>query len=182
MEDHQILALYRARSDTAVAETEKKYGTLCRTAVSRVLSDARDREECVNDTWLALWNRIPPESPRSLPAYLCRIARRIALNRLKFNGRQKRSAELVPFLEELDACLPDGAFPDTEEDLTALLNDFLRGADPENRRLFLLRYLYLKTPSEIARETSLSENAVVTRLYRVRQKLKRFLKERNYSL
>ena len=89
MKDEEILRLYRERSETALTETERQYGALCGTIARNILRNRQDAEECVNDTWHRAWNSIPPEEPRSLAAYLGRITRNLALNRLEKQNRMK---------------------------------------------------------------------------------------------
>ena len=179
MEDNEILALFRARSDGAITQTESKYGTLCRSAVRRVLRDPRDVEECVNDTWLALWNNIPPASPACLPAYISRIACRVAVSRYRYNSREKRRGDGTVSLDELEDCIADPAFlTDGEEGLRQTLSAFLSSLEPETRRWFLARYLYQHSPKEIAEAAGVSENTVVTRLYRARSRLRKALERR----
>ncbi len=177
MEDNEILALFDARSDRAVAETERKYGALCRAAVRRVLNDGRDAEECVNDTWMALWNAIPPARPSCLPAYISRIACRIAVSRYRYLTREKRREDGMLSLDELEECVPDPeGLTEGDGELKETLSAFLASLEEETRNWFLSRYLYQHSPSEIASAAGVSENTVVTRLYRARKKLEKLLK------
>lgn len=101
MKDEEILRLYRERSETALTETERQYGALCGTIARNILRNRQDAEECVNDTWHRAWNSIPPEEPRSLAAYLGRITRNLALNRLQKQNRLKRGGgEMTLIWEE----------------------------------------------------------------------------------
>lgn len=63
MGDQDIIALYWAREEDAIRETAAKYGGLCRSIVGRILASPEDGEECLNDTYLGLWNAIPPRGP-----------------------------------------------------------------------------------------------------------------------
>ena len=73
MKDEEILRLYRKRDEQAIAETQKRYGALCYTIACNVLRDRGNAEECVNDTWRRAWDRIPPDEPQSMAAYLGRV-------------------------------------------------------------------------------------------------------------
>ena len=65
MEDKDIIALYWERSERAIEETDIKYGKLCRSLSMGIVDDRRDSEEVINDSWLAVWNTLPPQWRRS---------------------------------------------------------------------------------------------------------------------
>ena len=81
MKDEQIIELFWARDENAIKETEIKYNDLCHYVAKNFLAIHEDREECINDSMLALWNSIPPKRPKSLRAYLTSIVRNIAISR-----------------------------------------------------------------------------------------------------
>lgn len=82
MEDSDIIELYWHRSEAAILETKKKYHKLCSHIADNILHSREDSEECVQDTYLAVWNRIPEERPHYFRAFVCKITRNISLNRL----------------------------------------------------------------------------------------------------
>ena len=133
MEDSEIIDLYFARSERAVAETAGKYGASLHALARRILASPEDAEEIVGDTYLRTWNAIPPTRPRVLRHFLTRITRNLALDRLAYNRAARRGGETVPLLEELESCLPDGhgSAEDalTERELTETLNRFLGELD-----------------------------------------------------
>ncbi|WP_417054232.1 RNA polymerase sigma factor, partial [Dysosmobacter sp.] len=115
MGDQQIIQLFFQRCEEAITQTQKKYGALCRSVAQRLLTDPRDTEECVSDTYLRVWNAIPPERPRSLRAYLARITRNLALDRYNYNTAAQRSTALTDAFEELEPWIVAGqGDPDTE--------------------------------------------------------------------
>lgn len=140
MGDQQIIQLFFQRCEEAITQTQKKYGALCRSVAQRLLTDPRDTEECVSDTYLRVWNAIPPERPRSLRAYLARITRNLALDRYNYNTAAQRSTALTDAFEELEPWIATGqGDPDTELDaseLRRLLNGFLRRQSAEARVFF----------------------------------------------
>lgn len=79
MDDSQIIRLYFERSETAIAETDKKYGAFLNQVAYNILRGAEDTEEIVNDTYLGAWNAIPPAKPERLKYFLSRIARNLAI-------------------------------------------------------------------------------------------------------
>lgn len=160
MKDEEILRLYRERSEAALAETERQYGALCGAIARNILRNRQDAEECVNDTWHRAWNSIPPEEPRSLAAYLGRITRNLALNRLQKQNRLKRGGgEMTLIWEELGEMLPDRDTPEQHWErraIAAALERFLRGLTPEERILFLRRYWWAEPVKTAAAHSSIS--------------------------
>ena len=67
MDDLQIIELYFARDEHAIKETDIKYGKLCFRVAKNILLNNEDSEECVNDTYLTVWNKIPPPVQIILP-------------------------------------------------------------------------------------------------------------------
>lgn len=184
MDDQKILALYFARSEEAIRETDKKYGKYCRKLAYNILFDSQDSEECASDTFLQAWNSIPPKEPNPLKVYLGKITRNLALNRRDWQHTQKRGGgEVSVSLEELHECIPASA--DTEQtidnrELVRVLNRFLEGLSPESRKVFLRRYWNLSPVKEIAAYYGLSESKVKMLLMRTRNRLKDYLEQEGF--
>ena len=51
MEDIHIIKLYWQRDESAIKESQTKYGSYCITIANNILHSSQDTEECVNDTW-----------------------------------------------------------------------------------------------------------------------------------
>ena len=180
MEDKQIVELYWERSETAISETEKKYGRYCHYIAYQILANDEDAKEVVNDTYLKAWNTIPPTRPNVLRAFLCKITRNLSLNRLRDIHRMGRDAELTVSLTELEGCL---ALPEENgEELAELLSDFLKAQDKEDRLLFMGRYWYSYTMDDLADSMKLTKKAVYMRLHKTRERLRAFLAERGYRV
>ncbi|MCQ2430802.1 MAG: RNA polymerase sigma factor [Clostridia bacterium] len=181
MEDGQIIALYQARDERAIAETMDKYGAYCTTVARNILADLQDAEECVNDTYLAAWNRIPPDLPACLRAYLGRITRNLAVSRFRDNTRRKRGGGEVPAaLDELAECVSDGTDIEAEyreKELAEAVGRFLRGLPVRDCDIFLARYYFLYKAADIAARVGLRENYVRTVLSRTREKLRTYLEK-----
>ena len=183
MEDLQIVRLFFERDERAIGETEIKYARLCRTIALNVLGNAEEAEECVNDTYLSLWNTIPPAEPDNFKAYVCRITRNLALNRLAYNSAQKRSsAALVPLSELEDALSAKTLSEDDGRELGRLIVSFLRTQKADARNIFIRRYWYLDTVAGIAAKYSFSESKVKSMLYRTRCKLGKYLKKEGFEI
>ena len=175
MSDEKILYDLLSRNESALTALEQQYGRLCTSIARKILSDERDIEECVNDTWLHIWNAVPPEKPQSLRAYAARITRNLSLDRAEYNSAERRSSALTTAFEELEFSLPVNHSPRTEEDQQAfsqMLNRFLRGLSHENRTFFLRRYWYGDGVSEIAKACGVSEGKVKSSLFRTRNRLR----------
>lgn len=179
MEQSQIIALFQTRSEKAIEAAQAKYGAMCRGIAQNLLGSEQDTEECLNDTWHALWNAIPPQNPVNLAAFTAKITRNLAMKRLTHKRAEKRQAVTISY-EELSQCIPDGT--DLEEllrgkELIALLERFLSGLENRDRELFLRRYWFFDSIGQISKDFLMSKTRVTTRLYRIREKLKEYLEK-----
>ena len=158
MEDHQITLLFWERNETAIDAARDKYGSHCHSIAMAVLGDHEDALECENDTYLAAWNSIPPNNPRSLSAYLGKLARRIALNRLRSAHAVKRGGGQVEIsLQELGEIITskDELMQRIEQrELSSQISNFLRKQPDIPRRIFIRRYWYCDSIREIAQSFS----------------------------
>lgn len=179
MEDSKILDLYFARNEEAIRQTDDTYGRRLFVLADNIVRNHQDAEESVSDTYLKAWDTIPPQKPKFFFAYLAKICRHFALGRLDWKNAAKRKAEVVSLTEEMELCIPDGS-RDAEmegKELGMILDTFLRSLTPENRMVFMRRYWYVDTISEIAVRYGISESAVQMRLNRTRAKLGTYLEK-----
>ena len=178
VEDERITALLTERSEQGLAELRSKYSRLILKVSRGILSSPEDAEEVANDTLLAVWNGISNDKPQNLKAYVCRIARRKAVDKLRYNKAAVRNADL---LTELDECIPAGySVEDNAEraELALALNDWLNTLDNTKRQLFTLRYFYMETVKSAAKSCKMSQTAASTALARLRDNLRKYLTER----
>lgn len=179
MEDSRLIEMYFERSEAAVASTAEKYGKYCTTVCLNVLGNREDADECVNDTYMKVWNSIPPTKPSNFKAFIGKIARNLAINRYEYLSAEKRGGGQVhEVLDELDFAIP--ARSDVEGEIekretAGLINKFLGGLAPEKRKLFVRRYWYLSPVKEIADMYGMSESNVKTSLKRIRDDLREYL-------
>ena len=138
MEDTAIIRLFQERSQQAIAELSQKYGKLCQSLSRRILNNEEDAKECVNDTWLGVWNSIPPQTPNPLVSYVCRITRNLSVKRLRHNMAAKRNSYYDVSLAELEECIPAAQEqePWEEQEVTKVLERFLRELDTGSRVMF----------------------------------------------
>ena len=184
-EDQTIIKLFQERSEEALAATERKYGRLMERTAFAILENRQDSEETVADSYMKLWDAIPPARPDSLCAYALRVVRNTALNRLSHRQRQKRDARQDVLLSELAECLSGGEDPgermDAEETL-ALINRWLGSLKQADRLLFTRRYFTLQSIERIAAELGMTPNAVSIRLCRLRAALRQELRKEDIIL
>ena len=185
MDDLAIVELYHRREERAIAETDKKYGGLCRSIALRLLGIREDAEECVNDTWYAAWDKMPPERPQSLGAFLGRIPRNLSVSRWRQSRAQKRYSGMEVLLSELEECVP--APGTVEEDLerrqlAQAISVWLDTLGAEDRRLFIRRYWYGGGVKELAEEAGERANTLSQRLSRLRKNLRIFLESEGVEL
>ena len=184
--DEQLIALYNARSEDAIALTAKRYGKYLHATAANILQNNEDCDECLNDTYLAVWNSIPPENPRSFKAYITVIVRNHAIDLLKKIGRQKRKKQedLLP-LEELAEYL---GCPDTVEKeysdrvLQDLIDRFIAGLSDKDRYVFECRYYCCDDIESIARSMKMSKAAVYKRIDKMKSALKKALEAGGYDV
>lgn len=178
LQDSQIIELFFERSEKALTELSSKYEKLCKTISYNILSNEEDSSECINDSYLAVWNTIPPKRPENLKNYLCRIVRNNALKRYNANMAIKRNSSFDISLNELEECLPDVSSVEESLSLTELallIDKFLEKQKTENRIVFVRRYFYGDSISDIALRMDTSENNISVKLNRLRKALKNHL-------
>lgn len=184
MEDEKIIALFFARDEEAIRQTEQTYGRRLLALADQILSCAQDAEEMVSDTYLRAWNTMPPQWPRFLYGYLAKICRNFSLDRLDWQHAAKRNVQLVSLTQEMETCIPDrkSQLDLDNQELGQLLDRFLRSLSEENQLVFLRRYWFLDTIAQIAQRYQISESAVQMRLSRSKEKLRKFLQKEGISV
>jgi RNA polymerase sigma-70 factor (ECF subfamily) len=183
MQDGQIVELYFARKEEAIAATSAKYNSYCMQIAMNILHNREDSEECVNDTYLAAWNSIPPQRPEKLAAYLGRLTRNLSLNRYKsMNAARRGGGELALSLNELDECIADNSAEQNAEDTGRLISEFLYTKHKETRQVFVRRYFYNDSLADIADRFGMSDSKVKSMLHRTRLALKAYLEEHDINI
>lgn len=184
MEDQEIIALFLQRDENAVAHTAQKYTGYCRTVAGHILRTPEDTEEALNDTWFAAWNSIPPHKPACLQTFLGRLTRNISLKKLRADCAKKRgTAETRVVFEEIEEWLASGQDVEQEISEQALADEitaFLGSIPETERNVFVRRYWYLQSVSEIAAAHGFSESKVKSMLFRIRKKLYAKLKKDDF--
>lgn len=184
LDDAKIIALFWARNEDAIYQTDAAYGRKLLALSDRILNDRQDAEESVNDTYLKTWEAIPPNRPRYFFAFLASICRHLSLNRLDWNLASKRNAQVVSLTQEMEHCIPDRMVEAkmAGKEIGKLLNLFLDSLPQESRVIFLRRYWYVDTVAEIAARYGMTESKVKMQLSRTRSKLAAFLEKEGITV
>ena len=184
MSDEQIIELYQKRDEIAIRATNESYGAYCYSIANRILRSAEDSWECVNDTWLRVWNSIPPQRPQCLRAFLAKITRNLAFDRFRREHAHKRGAgEIQLALDELEECVAANSDVEAElfsEEMKRCIDSFLRGLSEQKRDVFLRRYFYVESTAAIAKRYDLKESNVLMILSRTRKELKNHLEKEGF--
>jgi len=185
MNDARIIELYWERSERAIEESDKKYGSYCRSISYNILRSHEDSEECVSDTYLRAWNSMPPEKPNILSAFLGKICRRLSIDRWRRSTAEKRGGgETALALEELQYCVPAGSGDPAEElelkELRRLYERFINDLPTTERRVFLCRYWYMDSVKDIAKRFDFTESKVTSMLHRTRERFRTLLEKEGY--
>ena len=182
MEDKHIIALLWERQATALEVLARRFGARLLSLAQGILGSREDAEEVVNDTYLALWNRIPPQRPDPLSGYVYQTCRNQALNRLRHNRALKRGRDYDLSLEELAGCLPGPCLEEQVEarELGRAMDRFLDTLHREDRAMFIRRHWFGEPIRELAGSFGLRENTVTVRLRRIRQRLANYLQQEGF--
>lgn len=184
MTDHQIIELFWHRSEDAIAETDAAYGRKLRVLSHRILQNQEDAEEILNDTYMKVWESLPPRRPQYFYAYIAAICRHLSLNLLNWNQAAKRKAEIVAVTDEMALCIPDPSQERTLQgkEIARALDAFLGTLPRDSRIIFLRRYWYAEPVADIAERYHMTESKVKMQLLRTRGKLKDYLEKEGISI
>lgn len=185
MDDSKIIELFFERSEQAIAALSEKYGNTCKRIAYNILGNDLDAQECVNDAYWGLWNKIPPETPKPLSVYVYRVVRNLAIKKYCANTAAKRNSYYDATLDELENCLPSSF--DIENEISTItlseeIDRFLDSLDKEKRVIFVKRYWFGASIKEIAEETNLNSHNISVKLSRTRKALKKHLAEKGFNV
>ena len=186
MEDEKLIGMFWNRSEDAIRCTSATYGTGLTALANRITGNPDDAKECVNDTYLRAWNAMPPHKPQVLSAFLGKITRNLAFDRYKRRAAEKRGGgEISAVLDELSELISDTEELEDalyEKELISAINVFLGTLSPDKRCIFVRRYWYADSVSDIAVRLGKKEGAVSMMLGRLRRQLRDYLTERGFSV
>lgn len=176
-----IIELLNLRDEQGLVLLQEKYAPYCYSIIYQLLRNHEQTEEALSDMWLQVWNTIPQARPAKLRAYLAKTARNTAIHYVKYNSAQKRSGMTV-LLDELEECIPDPQWECDRDGLKELLRKFVNALKPEEQRIFLRRYWYGDTIEELATSMGSTENRIAGILFRIRKRLRQYLKVEGYEI
>lgn len=185
MEDKRIIDLYWARDEEAIRETSRKYGGLCIYIAKNILASQEDCEECINDTYFAVWNAIPVQRPGRFSAFVSKITRNLALKKYQYITAAKRNLSAAVSLDELGDCVSGRESVESEIEnkrIESAIDDFLWQLDDEKRNVFIRRYWYFDSIEGICKLTGFSPSKVKFMLFEMRRKLKEHLKREEIEI
>ncbi len=181
MEDNRIVDLYWQRDESAISETQQKYGNYLTKIAYNILADVEDSRESVNDTYLKAWYSMPPQKPCVLSTFLGRITRQISIDIYrKKNAKKRQGSEYALALDELYDCASHNGAPEKEIEaqlLAKCIGDYLMTVSDEARNIFVCRYYFFDSMREIADHFGISESKVKSSLHRTRTGLKAYLEK-----
>lgn len=185
MDDHKIIELYWERNESAIKETSFKYGGLCIHVIQNILLNHEDCEECINDTYFAVWNAIPDNRPNIFSAFISRIARNLALKKYEYISASKRNPAAITSLEELGDCVSGTNSVESELEkrrIETAIDTFLWLQGEEKRNVFIRRYWYFDSIESISQCTGFSQSKIKSMLYEMRRKLRNYLEREEIEL
>lgn len=185
MDDNNIVELLYMHDEQGLILTKEKYNLLLENLSFGIVRNRNDSEECVNDSYLKLWNTVPPYKPSFLKSFLCKITRQISIDKYRFNNRKSRNINNTLYLSDLDYEIgySSNVIDKLDEKLLIeIINDFISNLDIESQTLFVNKYFLFKTSKEISNMFSLNKNIVNVKLHRIRKKLIKRLESEGYSL
>lgn len=185
LDDSNIVLHYLDRAECAISETKIKYGKLINKIAYNILYSTEDADECENDTYLNVWNSIPPNEPKNLKAYCLKISRNLAIKKYQYNYAEKRDkrqqTSLNKIIEECgDIFIDNSVAKDNENELSDFINTFLAKLPKKKRKVFIMRYWYYMPVKEIVAECKMSKSQIEMILFRTRHLLKNELVEEGY--
>lgn len=183
MDENELTELYFSRDEMAVSLTQRQYGGILKVLIFGILRSEQDCEECLSDVYFKLWNTIPPLRPDSFKAYALRVARNEALMTLRKRKAKKRGDGAKLSLTELEDILPDKDITDgSDGEIKEIINAFLGELSDDARKIFVRKYWYFDSISEISNRYNFSESKVKSSLRVSRERLRRRLKKEGVVL
>ncbi len=173
MYETEIIKQIQSRNEEGLTNLITYYSPLIKYVIAPILSNEQDREDCLNEVIMRIWDKIDlfDESRGSFKSYIIAIARNCALNRL-------RSTRYDIFEPLTDSVPSPHSSPEEillKKEARQKFLSVLDTLSSKDKALFYRKYYYLQSTMQIASEMSLSVRAVEGRLYRIRKRLQKIL-------
>lgn len=174
MEEREIVELLVGRDGAGMEALLRHYGPLMRYVIAPILSDPRDREDCLSEAAMRVWDKVGQfdRERGSWPSWLTAVTRNTALNHARSLSRRGGGEELS---EDLPSPEPTPEEALLQKERQAAVERALGQLTAGERMLFYRKYYYLQPTAQIAAELGMTERAVEGRLYRLKKRLRRLL-------
>ena len=185
MEDKEIVELLYNHNETGLKETKNKYDNLLNSLSYQIVGNKADAYECVNDTYMKIWDSIPPNKPTYFQSFICKINRQISIDKYRYNHRQTRNSNNLVYLSDLDYEIKSNKNLEDELQerlLIGTLNKFIDNLDIENKVLFIRKYFFFEDTKTLSKRYGMSENNINIKMLRIRNKLKKYLESEGYNI
>ena len=185
MTDIDIIRLLWIRDELAIEQLEDNYGRYCRQISWDIVQNREDVGECLNDTWWKTWCSIPENKPDSLRAYVARITRNLSLNKVIHNQAWKRGYGKISTIEkEAGDLIGEDVISRVidRDDFVSRMDEFLNRQSQIDRMIFVLRFWYMKSPKEIAKQMDMKEKTVYNTLYQMRKRFRDYWEQSESQL
>lgn len=185
LEGEKIIELYCQGSESAIIESEKKYGAAIKRLSFGITDSMEDAAECLNDTLMTAWKTVATVKPDNLGSYLFKIARNLSLDMLRKQNTAKRQENMAVALSELEDCIPDKsvcAQAVEGNELSEVIDEWLASIDKDKRQIFMRRYFLMEPVEVLSKKLGVKKNTAASILRRLRKYLKKYLEEKGYSI
>ena len=185
LEDEKIVDLLYVHDELGLNETKNKYEKLLNSLSFGIVRNQDDSFECVNDTYLKIWNVIPPNKPQFFKAFICKIVRQISIDKYRYNHRQSRDTNNMVMLSDLEYEISDNSSVEdkvSEKQLESKINDFISNLDVESQVLFVRKYFLFEDTKSLSERFDINETNINVKLFRIKAKLKNYLEKEGYVI
>lgn len=185
MEDEKIVELFCQGSESAIVESERKYGAAIKRLSFGITDSMEDAAECLNDTLMTAWKTVPTVKPANLGAYLYKIARNLSLDIIRKQNTAKRQEAMAVALSELEGCIPYESLSSRiveGKELAVIIDEWLASLDKDKRQIFMRRYFLMEPVEVISQKLGVKKNTAASILRRLRKYLKKYLEDKGYQI
>ena len=185
MEDEKIVELLYVHDEDGLIETKNKYDNLLNTLSFGILRNKSDSDECVNDTYLKVWDTIPPYRPNFFKSFICKITRQLSIDKYRYNHRKNRRNDNNISLSDLDYEISDNKNVEDEFDKNMLIesiNKFLDDLDTTSQVLFIRKYFFFEDTKSLSKRYEISETSINVKLFRIKKSLLKHLESEGYKI